>query len=260
MMEKLIPNPIRVIIPTISLVLFSLFSWAVPGTINYQGTLLNNQGIPVTQTSAPVTVSIWDDETSTNVSNRVYTEDHTVDIDDGVFSLEIGGGTTSDPFGPDLFNTGSTLWLEITVNGEVLTPRQPWRSNPYTMQAQNSQLLGNNPPSYFATATDIQNLQDQIDKLQCESGGDYWTGSSCVPGLSVLPYNGDYIPVAQAYLYIATPDNCPEDHYHSYGPVEDCSFNSYSQDPDPNACGFGIEPEVIIIEKATCANPNPNPG
>ena len=136
---------------------------AVPVLINYQGTYLDDAGVPVTQASTPVIISIWDDATSTNTVNRKFQENHTVNIDDGVFSLQIGsGGTPVGTFDAALFDTTSNLYLQLTINGETMLPRVRFLSAPYTLQSANSAKLGNQPITYFASAADLTNLQTSL--------------------------------------------------------------------------------------------------
>ncbi len=229
---------------------------AVPNSINYQGRLLDDNGVPVTGTYT-FKVTLWDDETAS--TGKLYEETHVVTVNDGVYSLKIGTGTpVSGSFSGSLFSSGGEVWLELMVDAETLTPRQELLPSPFTFQSDNSNNFGGNPPSHFATSSDLSNVQSDLQFI-CEQSGNYWDGTSCKEGLQVIPYLGKYIPVAQPYLFLATPDNCADNHYHSYGVVEDCDFNSYPTDPAPDGCGFGTEPSVMIILKSSCSNPSPNP-
>lgn len=125
-------------------------AWAVPPLVNYQGTYVNNAGVPVTQASAPVVISIWDHVTSTSLANRKYQENHTVNISDGNFSLKIGSGSSPvGTFGADLFNTPGALYLQLRINGEDMLPRVRFLSAPYTLQAENARLFDNQTTTAF---------------------------------------------------------------------------------------------------------------
>lgn len=123
---------------------------AVPMLINYQGTYVNNAGVPVTQTSVPVVVSIWNDPTNTNAAYRKYQENHTVNINDGQFSFPIGGGSSPvGTFDASLFSNNNALYLQLRINGEDMLPRVRFLSAPYTLQSENSTRFNNQTPSYY---------------------------------------------------------------------------------------------------------------
>lgn len=150
----------------ITAILITGLAQAVPVLINYQGTYLDNAGVPVTQSSAPVVISIWDHATSTNTVNRKFQENHTVNIDDGVFSLKIGSGSSPvGTFNASLFDTATSLYLQITINGEEMLPRVRFLSAPYTLQSENSAKLGNQPLAYFASASSVNALASAISAL-----------------------------------------------------------------------------------------------
>src|SRR5690606_31642822 len=64
-----------------------------PAWVNFQGRLLDDGGVPVTQSDMAFVVKIWSDPASTLPANLKYSESHTVNVDDGVYSFPIGSGT-----------------------------------------------------------------------------------------------------------------------------------------------------------------------
>lgn len=186
---------------TLLLLGMTALAHAVPTLVNYQGTLLDNNNIPVTQSNVPIVVSIWDHASSTATGNRKYQENHTVNVNDGNFSFPIGSGSSPiGTFNANLFNTSSTLYLQLNINGEDLLPRVRFLSAPYTLQSVNSGLLGNQPPTFYATASALNALQNQVNNLQIPSAeslcratyGAVWINSQglCVGG-SVDLYEKD---------------------------------------------------------------------
>lgn len=182
---------------SLATLLFSFAAYAVPNLVNYQGTLLDNNNIPVTQANVPIIISIWDDATSTATANRKYQENHTVNVDDGVFSLQIGSGSSAiGTFNPALFDTAGNLFLQLNINGEDLLPRVRFLTAPYTMQSENSARFGNQLPTFYATASALSSLQSQVNALQIPSAetlckatyGSVWVTSQslCVGGASDL--------------------------------------------------------------------------
>src|SRR6185436_7755697 len=95
----------------------------VPLRLNYQGRLTDASGLPkngnftfmfrvVDNVGAPVTG---------------WAESHVVNVDNGFFSVELGGQASFTSF-PGLFtgapsdSSGPLRFLEVTVDGELLTP------------------------------------------------------------------------------------------------------------------------------------------
>ena len=109
-------------------------AWAATpvGPMNYQGRLLNDQGIPVTG-SYNFVVKIYDDPATGTLK---YQETKTgVAVNDGVYSFRIGTGpkTGGDSvWDVDLWQLNlNDLYLEVVVNGETLTPRHELTSAPH---------------------------------------------------------------------------------------------------------------------------------
>lgn len=101
---------------------------AVPGSINYQGFLRDDGGVPF-DGSATLAFSVYATETGGSPS---WSEDHgSVAVDEGVFHVLLGSVT---PFPADFF-AGTDRWLEISVGGEVLTPRRAFVAVPYALRA-----------------------------------------------------------------------------------------------------------------------------
>jgi hypothetical protein len=98
-----------------------------PTLINYQGRLTDGAGVAVSDT-VTMTFDLFDGETSATV---LWNEMHLVDVKEGVYSLLLGGSTAlpgTEMALPDLF-------MEITVDGEVLSPRSKITSVPSAVSA-----------------------------------------------------------------------------------------------------------------------------
>ena len=110
---------------------------SVPADTSFQGRLLDASGVPL---AGPVDleVGIW---TALVGGERVYRETHTaVPLDDGVFHVLLGTGATDPgetPF-PEVFVAHADLYLEVSVEGETLAPRQAIGSAPYAFKAETS--------------------------------------------------------------------------------------------------------------------------
>jgi hypothetical protein len=110
----------------------------VPATINYQGQVLGAGGAPV---AGPVNVDIgiWD---AANGGTRLYREQHlNTPLANGVYTLRLGTGPTpTGTFNAATFE-GANRWLELAINGETLSPRQPFSSVAYALRAQDAETV-----------------------------------------------------------------------------------------------------------------------
>lgn len=95
----------------------------IPRTLNYQGYLTNPSGTPING-SASLFVSIWDAASGGNqLANNSFP---TVTVTNGVFNVTVDA--TGVPFNVPTF-------LQVIVNGETLTPRQPINASAYAIRA-----------------------------------------------------------------------------------------------------------------------------
>lgn len=157
----------------ISLLLFCLFTvsaaFATPvGPMNYQGRLLDNQGIPVTG-SYNFVVKIYNAPTNGVLK---YQEQHdAVPVDDGVYSFKVGTGTSQggdSEWDINLWQLNlNNLYMEIMVNGETLTPRHELTSAPHAFTATlalAAESLGGK------TAAEYENILEGV----CVAGQGKW--------------------------------------------------------------------------------------
>lgn len=100
----------------------------VPQTINYQGSLEQAaNGTPVNGT-VQMTFSLY--KTQTGGSPK-WSETHSaVTVEDGIYSVILGAITPLDTLVFD-----KLYYLELSIDGEMLTPRQPLTSVPYALKA-----------------------------------------------------------------------------------------------------------------------------
>ncbi|MFO0588175.1 MAG: hypothetical protein U0441_11575 [Polyangiaceae bacterium] len=104
---------------------------AVPTHLMHQGRLFDGSGAPL-KNSVDASFAIYSAESG---GTALWTEVHTLQIEDGYFSVELG--TINDTLGA-LF-TGQTLYLGITVGNDAeMDPRQKIQSVPYALVANNA--------------------------------------------------------------------------------------------------------------------------
>lgn len=105
-----------------------VYGAGVPNTLNYQGTLTDNTGKPVTATAKPLTFKLY---TSALGGTSFWSEAQTVPITNGQFSAVLGSST---PLPTEKF-TGST-YVGVTVDaGQEMLPRQKLTSVAYALKA-----------------------------------------------------------------------------------------------------------------------------
>jgi hypothetical protein len=103
---------------------------SVPSQINYQGYLCNASDTSAYSGTVDMTFRLYDSETDGVVW---WVENHTgVEVVKGLFSVNLG---ENNAIPAPLFD-GSIWWLEIVVDGEVLSPRKKLVSVGYSYRSQ----------------------------------------------------------------------------------------------------------------------------
>lgn len=184
---------------------------AVPQTISFTGRLTTSSG-PVTG-SVNLTFKLFDDPTGgtalwTEVRNGVGANST------GLVFVDLGQVTTLDS---TLF-TGSTMYLEITVGSETLSPRLAINSVPYAMHTADSDTLGGTigaadvitsaAGSGGITATKTGNaLAVSLTTTGCSNGQVYkynGTTFACANDADTVPAAGAGIAVSGSTVSLST--------------------------------------------------------
>ncbi|MBI4061249.1 MAG: hypothetical protein HY403_07445, partial [Elusimicrobia bacterium] len=134
----------------------------VPARTHFQGRLTDSSNNPLSGPNGFV-FAIYDDPTA---GSLLWTETQpAVSVTNGVFAVQLGAVT---PLPSSLF-AGSTTYLQVTVNGNVMTPRERLVTVPF---AHNAQLLsGRGFSAFVSTDATTQNI----------AGAKTFTGSVSVP-------------------------------------------------------------------------------
>ena len=128
----MIPRPCPTIVVRLVAVAILLLaagtSAAVPTRVPFQGLLLDDASQPVTDL-VDFDFELFDAVVG---GSSLWSESHpAVSVVDGVYAVELG---THTPLTPAVVS-GGVAFLEITVDGETLTPRQQLLSVPYALRA-----------------------------------------------------------------------------------------------------------------------------
>lgn len=103
-----------------------ILAQGAPMLLTYQGRLTDASGNPITS-GVPMSFRILD-----GLGAEVWAEAHgSVAVDRGIFSVMLGSIT---PLSPPLFSD-EVRWLEVTINGETLTPNVRITSSAYVIQS-----------------------------------------------------------------------------------------------------------------------------
>ena len=126
---------------------------AQPWLINYQGKLLDNNGVPINAATA-ITFNIYD-----GAGNVLWgPETPTVSVSNGVFSYQLG---TTVALSTNVFVSSGT-YLGVKVGGNELLPRQRFVMSPYAVNAAfvsndaGVQLLAGVAMATFTSAGNLQ--------------------------------------------------------------------------------------------------------
>lgn len=156
----------------------------VPEMMQFQGLLLDSGGQPVNGPTDFV-FTLYAQE---NALSPFWSETHSnVDVIDGVYSVELGETT---PIAASALSGGA--WIQITVEGETLTPRKQFLSVSYAMHAKTAESALSAPPELLPDVPKIHQTS------AVETAGDVGAGTSITIGQDGLP--------AIAFVDVAGPN------------------------------------------------------
>lgn len=146
------------IIIALFILLFTIDVNSQPTTISYQGILTDEAGTLIAGTPN-IAFTLFDDATN---GAQLWTETHdNVAVNNGLFHVELGSQTA---FG--VLNFAQNMWLQITVDGNILSPRVKFNASGYALASDESD------PSY-STNFNITNPQDG-DLLKYDAATQKW--------------------------------------------------------------------------------------
>ena len=124
---------------------------SVPRLVQFNGTLKDTLARPVSGV-ASVTFAIYAEQDG---GSALWTETQNVLADsNGHFNALLGTATTGG-FPSELFSTGQSRWLGITIARQPEMPRVMLASVPYAMKAGDADTLGGLPASSYITAQQL---------------------------------------------------------------------------------------------------------
>ena len=142
-MNKWIASLAAVVLATMLPAAFTPAHGAAPRQINYQGYLTNPAGVPLTG-AYPMVFSLCDAATA---GTCPWTETQSVAIDKGIFNVALGSVT------PLSLTFTAPYFLDIQVNGEQMSVRQPLTSVGYAFMADTAALATNAATATYFTGS-----------------------------------------------------------------------------------------------------------
>jgi hypothetical protein len=127
----------RKVILTLALTIVSLIGYSqVPGTLSYQGLLLDGSNNPVADGSNTITFRFYNVETGGTHDATIGERTLSVPTFKGLFTAILGDGTAGNPALPSLVGS-QQYWIGVTpLGGSELTPRVRLSTVPYAFKAQ----------------------------------------------------------------------------------------------------------------------------
>ena len=142
-----------ILLASICLLAGSLLRAAEPPTyVNYQGVLRDSSGRPLSGSHNMVFGFYDDPAAGTLLVTDAHADGSRVVVSNGLFNVALGGGTLTPPAVPfvSIFAQHQTLWMQVEIDGEVLSPRVQILAAPF---AQNANTLDGYDAVSFAAAS-----------------------------------------------------------------------------------------------------------
>lgn len=123
----------------------------IPGEMNYQVMLTNDSDEPLADQSVNLFFTMYD---AFEGGTLLWSESHNGVLTNSIGVASVLLGETSY-FVPEHFE--GPRWLEVSVNGQMLSPRREMVSSPYALQAGNAATLAGVDPEEYALDDDLSN-------------------------------------------------------------------------------------------------------
>ncbi len=125
---------------------------AVPVQISFQGRLADNSGAPVEDGTYVMQFHIFNAASGgAQLWNAPDGETQTVPVNNGLYEVQLGSVV---PLNTSMWD-GGAAWLEVVVEGETLSPRQPVTATAYALKAGDADTLQGISATGFGDITEV---------------------------------------------------------------------------------------------------------
>jgi hypothetical protein len=165
----------------------------VPTLINHQGTILGTSGNPIDGV-VTITYNLFDAAIG---GTKLWTETQNIQVSKGIYNVLLG---SINPLYPSVFNS-ENRWLEISIGGELLSPRNRLTSVPFALRSGSIAAGSVNSDSIEFGSITANHLDSSIltfNKFSCSVDEVLkWDGNTwvCTPLSSLQPscFEGDWV-------------------------------------------------------------------
>lgn len=148
---------LEITVLVIALISMISSAWDVPGLINYQGNLTDPNGVELNG-DYEMSFSLYNTETE---GSSLWREQQTVKVTKGIYNVNLGD---TNPLNFEIFNN-DTLYLEVQIGEETLTPRQHLTSTPFAIKAGNVAKAGDADTVNGIHAADLEESVEIDNKI-----------------------------------------------------------------------------------------------
>jgi hypothetical protein len=218
---------------TLSLWLAACATLGTPRDLGYQGRLTDANGLPVNG-SVSMMFRLY---STLSGGTAVFTETQTVAVTNGLFNANIGGSTplgAYDLFGIDPALFAQRLYLQISVNGEDLTPRQRLGGAPYAMTLAPGAVLASNHEGNGAGGTDDTDANYATLSVIATTGTGLIIGTGSASTADALKTcsgltSGDRVCPDAEFRVTSTGDVYADGAYHCSVNIDDGADDGFSE-------------------------------
>jgi len=186
LIKKTLTLTVLVIFAFLSFTLFSSAATAPLNIITYQGRLLDSTGAEVVAASASMSFAFYDAVSggtclwSNNSATCASIVARTVTLTNALFTENLGDTTDSTPYAAindTVFANNASVYLEVIVNGETLTPRKRITAAAYALNAQTLDGLNSTALHLFEVGTNGTYEDDAATIIGSDSVFTYGSGA-----------------------------------------------------------------------------------
>ncbi|MDO8625860.1 MAG: hypothetical protein Q7K39_00145 [Candidatus Magasanikbacteria bacterium] len=179
-----------------------------PALITYQGKMLNSSNFAITTTVAMkfVLYSASSGGTALYTASGTLPTTSTINVTptNGLFSINLGD-TGTNSLDSSIFQNNQTIYLEISVAGETLTPRKQITASPFSFNSKYLDGVAATSSASTSTYIPISDSSGNFSLRNVTSTGLAITGTSTFPGSGIWGIGGVWGSSGKVGIGTTTP-------------------------------------------------------